>query len=391
MRTHFFIAAVFFLLHGEILAQDGSPFLREGPIGKSESDLVCDVGKRDPYPVACWEGEQVVFLPSYRGHAPRYEDPDFIRRAGSIADIVSAEEVRDGTYRIVLRDRADGRELSRNVGSDDSTLIGTALVRDIEAARELYLGDTLHIRRTSLNTYDPSVHRLRSFEVEFDARVSIQDIVVGWDTDRPLRVVVRTEDGEEGFVDVAWRQKNNRGEAVGPGVFENSFAKDEMVHVSYCMQLGDDLLTIAEMYGVSPEELKRWNNLNRDYVWEGQVLRIYAPDNKLYELIITCFTPDVFVIVEDMPELIGGLAAVQNNIRYPEIARKAGVEGRVFVTFVVDEQGNVVNPRVKRGLGAGLDEEAIRLISQAKFTPGTQRGHPVPVRMELPITFRIPR
>src|SRR5690625_557371 len=75
MRTHFFIAAVFFLLHGEILAQDGSPFLREGPIGKSESDLVCDVGKRDPYPVACWEGEQVVFLPSYRGHAPRYEDP----------------------------------------------------------------------------------------------------------------------------------------------------------------------------------------------------------------------------------------------------------------------------------------------------------------------------
>src|SRR5690625_1978912 len=380
------IISTLLIFNSNILAQDHSPFLREGPIGRP----VCDVGERDPYPVVCWDGEAVVFLPAERGSVSRREDLEFARRAGSIVDIVSVE-VRDGRYRIVLRDRADGRELSRNVGSDDTTLRGTALVRDIEAARELYLGDTLHVRRTSLNTYDPSVHRLRSFEVEFDARVSIQDIVVGWDTDRPLRVVVRTEDGEEGFVDVAWRQKNNRGEAVGPGVFENSFAKDEMVHVSYCMQLGDDLLTIAEMYGVSPEELKRWNNLNRGYVWEGQVLRIYAPDNKLYELIITCFTPDVFVIVEDMPELIGGLAAVQNNIRYPEIARKAGVEGRVFVTFVVDEQGNVVNPRVKRGLGAGLDEEAIRLISQAKFTPGTQRGHPVPVRMELPITFRIPR
>ena len=99
--------------------------------------------------------------------------------------------------------------------------------------------------------------------------------------------------------------------------------------------------------------------------------------------------PEIFVIVEDMPELIGGLAAIQSNIRYPEIARKAGVEGRVFVQFVVDEEGNVVNPVVTRGLGAGLDEEAIRAVGQAKFTPGKQRGQPVPVRMSLPITFRL--
>lgn len=99
--------------------------------------------------------------------------------------------------------------------------------------------------------------------------------------------------------------------------------------------------------------------------------------------------PEIFVIVEDMPELIGGLAAIQSNIRYPEIARKAGVEGRVFVQFVVDEQGNVVDPVVTRGLGAGLDEEAIRAVSQAQFTPGKQRGAPVRVRMSLPITFRL--
>src|SRR5690625_4608854 len=99
--------------------------------------------------------------------------------------------------------------------------------------------------------------------------------------------------------------------------------------------------------------------------------------------------PEIFVIVEEMPELIGGLAAIQGNIRYPEIARKAGVEGRVFVPFVVDEQGNVVYPVVTRGLGAGLDEEAIRAVSQAKFSPGKQRGQPVPVRMSLPITFRL--
>jgi periplasmic protein TonB len=99
--------------------------------------------------------------------------------------------------------------------------------------------------------------------------------------------------------------------------------------------------------------------------------------------------PEIFVIVEEMPELIGGLASIQSQIRYPEIARRAGIEGRVFVQFVVDEQGNVVDPVVTRGLGAGLDEEAIRAVSQARFRPGMQRGQPVRVRMSLPITFRL--
>ena len=99
--------------------------------------------------------------------------------------------------------------------------------------------------------------------------------------------------------------------------------------------------------------------------------------------------PEIFVIVEQMPELIGGLAAIQKNIKYPEIAKKAGVEGRVIVQFVVDEQGSVVDPQVVRGIGAGCDEEAIRAVRQAKFKPGQQRGKPVKVKMSLPITFKL--
>lgn len=99
--------------------------------------------------------------------------------------------------------------------------------------------------------------------------------------------------------------------------------------------------------------------------------------------------PEVFVVVENMPELVGGLAELQRNIRYPEMAKKAGVEGRVIVQFIVDEQGNVLDPQVVRGLGAGLDEEAVRAVQQAKFTPGKQRGQPVRVKMSLPITFRL--
>ena len=99
--------------------------------------------------------------------------------------------------------------------------------------------------------------------------------------------------------------------------------------------------------------------------------------------------PEIFVIVEQMPEPIGGIAAIQADVKYPEIARKAGVEGRVFLQFVVNEQGNVEDVVVSRGIGAGCDEEAIRAVSVAKFTPGKQRGKPVKVRMSLPITFKL--
>lgn len=99
--------------------------------------------------------------------------------------------------------------------------------------------------------------------------------------------------------------------------------------------------------------------------------------------------PEIFVIVEQMPDLIGGLGELQSKIRYPEIAKKAGVEGRVIVQFVVNEQGMVENPVVVRGIGAGCDEEAIRAVQQARFTPGKQRGKPVKVKMSLPITFKL--
>lgn len=103
--------------------------------------------------------------------------------------------------------------------------------------------------------------------------------------------------------------------------------------------------------------------------------------------------PDIFVVVEAMPEMIPNeqeaMAALQRSIRYPEIARRAGVEGRVIVQFVVDEQGRVTDPVVVRGIGAGLDEEAIRAVQTLRFRPGRQRGRPVKVQMSLPITFRL--
>lgn len=98
---------------------------------------------------------------------------------------------------------------------------------------------------------------------------------------------------------------------------------------------------------------------------------------------------EIFVAVEQMPELIGGLAGLQKNIQYPEMARKAGIEGRVIVQFIVNEDGSVEDPRVIRGIGGGCDEEALRAVSQAKFKPGRQRGEAVRVQYSLPVVFHL--
>ncbi len=99
--------------------------------------------------------------------------------------------------------------------------------------------------------------------------------------------------------------------------------------------------------------------------------------------------PEIFVLVEDMPELIGGMSGLQKRVKYPEMAKRANVEGKVFLQFIVDEQGNVVDPVVMRGIGAGCDEEALRAIREAKFKPGRQRGVPVQVKFNLAVTFRL--
>jgi protein TonB len=98
---------------------------------------------------------------------------------------------------------------------------------------------------------------------------------------------------------------------------------------------------------------------------------------------------EVFIVVEDRPELIGGMAALQNAVEYPEFAKKAGIEGRVFVQFVVDEQGNVQNPQVTRGVHKLLDKAAVEAVQEMKFKPGKQRGKAVKVQMSLPVTFRL--
>jgi protein TonB len=99
--------------------------------------------------------------------------------------------------------------------------------------------------------------------------------------------------------------------------------------------------------------------------------------------------PAYFVAVEEMPAPIGGLKSIQEKIIYPEIAIRAGVEGKVFVRAFVDESGSVIKAEVVKGIGAGCDEAAIDAVLQTKFSPGKQRGRPIKVQITVPIVFKL--
>jgi len=86
---------------------------------------------------------------------------------------------------------------------------------------------------------------------------------------------------------------------------------------------------------------------------------------------------------------VGGIKGIQEKIVYPEIAKRAGVEGKVYVLAFVDETGTVTKAQVLKGIGAGCDEAALDAVLKTKFKPGKQRGKPVKVQVSIPIIFKL--
>ncbi len=100
--------------------------------------------------------------------------------------------------------------------------------------------------------------------------------------------------------------------------------------------------------------------------------------------------PDgIYTVVDQAPELIGGLKELHNKVKYPDRALRMSTEGRVYVQFVVTEEGQVQDAAVIRGIGDGCDEEALRVVKEAQFVPGQLQGVPVKVRHTLFVTFKL--
>ena len=102
----------------------------------------------------------------------------------------------------------------------------------------------------------------------------------------------------------------------------------------------------------------------------------------------------VFTIVEEMPQFPGGDEGLKKylmkEVDYPKEAKKKGITGKVFVTFVVTNTGKVTDVRILRGAGNGFDEEVLRVIkAMPDWTPGKQDGKPVNVQFTLPVNFTL--
>ena len=130
--------------------------------------------------------------------------------------------------------------------------------------------------------------------------------------------------------------------------------------------------------------------INAD-VQQDEVIEEYVAPEVVEEEVVE---QEIFKIVEEMPAFPGGEAKlmeyVAKNVKYPQIARETGVQGRVYVNFVVEPDGSVSNVSVLRGIGGGCDEEAIRVVkSMPKWKPGKQRGKAVRVSYMLPVNFKL--
>jgi protein TonB len=105
---------------------------------------------------------------------------------------------------------------------------------------------------------------------------------------------------------------------------------------------------------------------------------------------------EVFVVVEEQAEFPGGLdsmyAYIVKNLKYPELAKEKGIEGRVFISFIIEKDGSISNVKILRGIGGGCEEAAVEMIkNMPKWKPAKQRGKPVRCQFNLPIKFELPK
>ena len=131
-------------------------------------------------------------------------------------------------------------------------------------------------------------------------------------------------------------------------------------------------------------------NINAE-VEQNEVIEEYVAPEVVEDEVVE---QEIFQIVEEMPAFPGGEAKlmeyVGKNIKYPQIARETGIQGRVFIGFVVEPDGSVSNVKLLRGIGGGCDEEAMRVVkSMPKWKPGKQRGKAVRVSYQIPVFFKL--
>lgn len=190
------------------------------------------------------------------------------------------------------------------------------------------------------------------------------------------------------------------------------FSPNQFLYTLYINELGkiDKVVVITsqsqdvDKYLIN--QMKDWemeiftsNNTPQKYSinWEfslflpkgSERLSLHNSSLKVFEKINLSKKEDFHLKVEQMPMPIGGMREIAKNVHYPEIAKRAGIEGRVFVKAFIDESGNVVETEIIKGIGGGCDQAALDAIEATKFKPGRKNGKPVKVQVSIPIMFKL--
>jgi TonB family protein len=147
---------------------------------------------------------------------------------------------------------------------------------------------------------------------------------------------------------------------------------------------------VAELKEVDPNTIA-WMNVDKEKERLGMIVQVNGTFKQISE---ATKDGDVFLVVEETALPPGGYPAfykyIGDNLNYPQQAREMGIEGKVFIQFVVDTDGSLTEVTPVKGIGAGCDEEAVRVISQSPaWTPAQQRGKKVRQRIIVPIVFSL--
>lgn len=187
------------------------------------------------------------------------------------------------------------------------------------------------------------------------------------------------KEADEGVIDLAGKRTDNFEETLEVPPTEQPPPPAPVIQQPQVVEVPDE------------EEIKEDIKVNLDVevTEEAKVEQIVVQAEEPKEE-----TDEIFTVVEESAAPKGGMAAfykyVGEKIKYPAQARRMGIEGRVFVEFVINKDGSLSDVKAIKGIGAGCDEEAVRIIQSApSWTPGKQRGKPVKQRYTLPIIFKL--
>lgn len=150
---------------------------------------------------------------------------------------------------------------------------------------------------------------------------------------------------------------------------------DEQIKTQEELTKADMNISVADVKGTDEVNGADIGDLNNQIVGEDTISAPYQ-------------------VVEQMPEFPGGELALQkylrSSVKYPAIALENGIQGKVYVSFVVDRDGGISNAKIARGIDASIDKEALRVVkAMPKWIPGKQNGETVRVSFTLPINFTL--